>query len=159
VPSESVTAMISALLGCHSRSSKSVSVLLTCLLLVCSSFSAAASKPKNSREPVDVATHSVDPSFEPCGVHSMSSTAESRGTVCTCVLKDRQSPTWLSACTVRLPEVRRRPTTLFLPIDTISECQCVSEVYLQVALLALSDEESMFQRHSNSDAKSRTPLH
>lgn len=87
VPSESVTAMISALLGCHSRSRTSVSVSLICLLLVCSSLSAAASNAKNSREPVEVATQSVDPSFDSCGVHSMSSTAESRGTVCTCVLR------------------------------------------------------------------------
>lgn len=86
VPSESVTAMMSALFGCHSRSRTSVSVSLICLLLVCSSFSAVASNAKNSREPVEVATQSVDPSFDSCGVHSMSSTAESKGTVCTCAL-------------------------------------------------------------------------
>ena len=95
VPSESVTAMISALLGCHSRSRTSVSLSLICLLLVCSSFSAASSKAKNSKEPVEVATQSVDPSFDSCGVHSMSSTAESRGTVCTCVLK-RLSATYVN---------------------------------------------------------------
>lgn len=60
-PSESVTAMTSALLGCHKRSSTRVLAWVICLLLCLSSRAVPASKVKNSSDPVEVATHKRSP--------------------------------------------------------------------------------------------------
>ena len=57
-PSESVTAMISVLFGCHKRSRTRVLVSVICLLLCFSKRAFSESRVKNSSDPVEVATQS-----------------------------------------------------------------------------------------------------
>jgi hypothetical protein len=147
--------MVSALVGCHSRSKMRVSGSLICFLLVCSSCAAAASNVKNSREPVEVATQSIHPNSVSCDVHSMSSTADPRGTVCTCVLLIRSAIT-LWPLDVNSQRASISPTAEFPPSGTVSTCQYVPAVHLKAPHPQQWDEENKSRPRSTPDVKGRT---